>query len=89
MALSSYCPGCGGKLNAKSLYKLYVGQTKVFRRVFARTGLGTAAHLLVDVSGIMHGIIDLARLAAFSLCEALYEVPGINVANRFSEKRNP
>ncbi|MDR2460921.1 MAG: VWA domain-containing protein [Deltaproteobacteria bacterium] len=80
MTIQSHKPGFMGKLDTNSLHRLCVGQAKVFRKPVARIGLDTALHLLVDISGSMRETIHLASLATFSLCEALYGFPGINVA---------
>jgi cobalamin biosynthesis protein CobT len=80
MTLRADRPGYRGKLDTNSLHKLLAGQPKIFRRAGTRTGLDTAVHLLVDISGSMTGMTDLASLAAYSLCEALHSVPGINAA---------
>jgi hypothetical protein len=80
MTLRATRPGYRGKLDTNSLHKLLAGQPKIFRRTGTRTGLDTAVHLLADISGSMTGVIDLASLAVYSLCEALHSVPGINIA---------
>jgi hypothetical protein len=80
MTLRNSKPGLRGKLDTNSLYKLSTCQPTVFRRTSVRTGLDTAVHLLIDVSGSMASVIDLTSMTAFSLCDALHGVPGVNVA---------
>jgi Mg-chelatase subunit ChlD len=43
-------------------------------------GINTAVHLLVDASGSMTRLIDLASITTYSLCKSLLEVPDINAA---------
>ncbi|MDR1085572.1 MAG: VWA domain-containing protein [Deltaproteobacteria bacterium] len=42
--------------------------------------MSLAVHLLIDTSGSMNSQIEQASLTAYSLCDALAGVPGINVA---------
>jgi hypothetical protein len=74
-------PGFRGNLEPNLLHRVCLGSSpKVFRRKGARTGLDVAVHLLMDASGSMGSLINLASLTVYSRCEAWASVPGVNVA---------
>jgi hypothetical protein len=72
--------GLMGRLDPNHVHKLFLKSPKMFRQQNMRTGLNAAIHLLIDTSGSMSSLIDLASLTAYSLCDALAGVPGVNVA---------
>jgi nitric oxide reductase activation protein len=71
--------GYAGKLDSRRLHKLSVGETKVFLKHGERSGLNTAAHILLDASGSMTGGIELAAKSCFAVASALHSLPGVNV----------
>ena len=79
MTLQKIKAGYRGRLDTKTIHKLFVADPKIFRRQGARIGHDTAIHLLVDASGSMQGTINLVSLVSYALCLALSEVPGLNV----------
>ena len=57
--------GRRGTLHANSLYRLQVGNARVFQKRAVQLGLNTAVHILLDVSGSMAGApINLANRPA-------------------------
>jgi cobalamin biosynthesis protein CobT len=72
-------PGLSGRLNTNGLHRLYAGNPRVFRKNCLRTGLNTAVHLLIDVSGSMLDKISLVSQIAYSVCKALSGIPGVNL----------
>jgi nitric oxide reductase activation protein len=70
-------PGIRGRLDTGSLYKLSIGNVKVFRRSGVRLNLDTAVYLLLDASGSMAKIIRLVNLAAYGLADACQGPPGL------------
>ena len=79
MTLKKVKPGHRGRLDTKTLHKLFVADPKIFRQAGLRVGHNTAIHLLIDASGSMSGSINLVSQVAYSLCLSLSETPGINV----------
>ncbi|MDR1111027.1 MAG: VWA domain-containing protein [Deltaproteobacteria bacterium] len=74
-------PGLRGRLEPCLLHRVCLGSSpKVFRRKGTRTGLDVAVHLLLDASASMSRLINLACQTVYSICEALANVSGINVA---------
>lgn len=73
--------GRRGKLHISSLYRLQVGNTRVFQKESQQQGINTAVHILLDVSGSMAGApINLANRACFALAKALGHIRGVNPA---------
>jgi cobalamin biosynthesis protein CobT len=79
-----------GRVAPGSLFKVSVGDDRVFRQRFETRAKNTALSLLVDCSGSMsYGRIDVAGMAAFALASVLerikvqYEVIG------FTSKSSP
>ena len=73
--------GRRGKLHTSSLYRLQVGNTRVFQKESQQQGINTAVHILLDVSGSMAGApINLANRACFALANALGHIRGVNPA---------
>lgn len=59
-------------LHTRLLYKLHVGNSRVFQSLSEQTGLNTAVHVLLDVSGSMAGApITLAKQACYAIAKAL------------------
>ena len=73
-------PGCRGRLDPGSLYKLSIGGSKVFRRSGSRVSLDTGVYLLLDASGSMEGKIHLVNLAAYGLADACQGPPGLTLS---------
>ena len=73
--------GRSGTLHANSLYRLQVGNARVFQKESEQQGLNTAVHILLDVSGSMAGApINLANRASFAVATALSHIRGVNSA---------
>ncbi|MCH5144479.1 VWA domain-containing protein [Desulfovibrio sp. UIB00] len=73
--------GRRGTLHANSLYRLQVGNARVFQKESVQLGLNTAVHILLDVSGSMAGApINLAKRACFAVTTALSRIRGVNPA---------
>ena len=73
--------GRKGTLHTRSLYKLHVGNSRVFQFLSEQTGLNTAVHVLLDVSGSMAGApITLAKQACYAIAKALAGIKGVNPA---------
>ncbi|MBB5143718.1 cobaltochelatase CobT-related protein [Desulfovibrio intestinalis] len=73
--------GRRGALHPGSLHRLQTGNPRIFRREAEQTGLNTAVHILLDVSGSMSGApIVLARQACFAVAKALENIRGVNPA---------
>jgi len=73
--------GRRGILHANSLYRLQVGNARVFQKESVQLGLNTAVHILLDVSGSMAGApINLAKRACFAVTTALSRIRGVNPA---------
>ena len=69
-----------GRLNPTSLYRLSVGNPRVFQKEGNHTGLDTAVHVLLDASGSMRGEpMRLASLACYAVGKALEHAKGISV----------
>ena len=79
MTLQKVKAGYRGRLDTKTIHKLFVADPKIFRRPGTRIGHSTAVHLLIDASGSMSGSINLVSLLSYSLCRSLSEMPGISV----------
>ncbi|SFW76035.1 Cobalamin biosynthesis protein CobT VWA domain-containing protein, partial [Desulfovibrio desulfuricans] len=73
--------GRRGALHPGSLHRLQTGNPRIFSREAEQTGLNTAVHILLDVSGSMSGIpIVLAKQACFAVAKALENIKGVNPA---------
>ena len=73
--------GRRGTLHPGSLRRLQTGNPRIFRREAEQTGLNTAVHTLLDVSGSMSGVpIVLAKQACFAVAKALENIKGVNPA---------
>ena len=73
--------GRRGTLHANSLYRLQVGNARVFQKESEHQGVNTAVHILLDVSGSMAGApINLANRACFAVTTALSRIRGVNPA---------
>ena len=79
MTLQKIKAGYRGRLDTKTIHKLFVADPKIFRRPGARVGHSAAVHLLIDASGSMSGSMNLVSLLSYSLCRSLSEMPGISV----------
>ena len=73
-------PGRRGRLDQKSIHKLFTQNPRVFLKPAPRLGHNTAVHLLIDTSGSMQGVIEQVGLMAYALCRSLSEIDGIKVA---------
>uniref|UniRef100_UPI0035AFFBCB cobaltochelatase CobT-related protein n=1 Tax=Desulfovibrio desulfuricans TaxID=876 RepID=UPI0035AFFBCB len=73
--------GRRGTLHTNSLYRLQVGNARVFQKESVQLGLNTAVHVLLDVSGSMAGApINLANRACYAVATALSLIRGVNPA---------
>ena len=72
--------GRRGRLHTSSLYRLSVGNPRVFLRESERHGLDTAVHILLDGSGSMRGEpMRLASLSCYAVARSLEMIPGVSV----------
>lgn len=70
-----------GKLYPPRLYRLSVGNPRVFRMESVQQGLDTAVHILMDTSGSMCGTpMYLAQKACFAVAKALENIKGVSTA---------
>ena len=73
--------GRSGTLHTSSLYRLQVGNARVFQKESEQQGINTAVHILLDASGSMAGApINLANRACFAVATALSHIRGVNPA---------
>ena len=72
-------PSRHGKLSGHGLYRIAVYDPRLFLKNESVTGLDTAIHILLDISGSMTSRIDLACAACYSVALALAAIPGISV----------
>lgn len=72
-------PSRHGRLSTHKLYRLAVHDSRLFLKSESVTGLDTAVHMLLDISGSMTSRIDLACAACYSVALALAAIPGISV----------
>ena len=72
-------PSRHGKLSGHGLYRLAIQHPKLFLKNESVTGIDTAVHILLDISGSMTSRIELACAACYSVALALAAIPGISV----------
>lgn len=73
--------GRRGALHPGSLHRLQTGNPRIFSREAEQTGLNTAVHILLDVSGSMSGVpIVLGKQACYAVVKALEHIRGVNPA---------
>lgn len=73
--------GRRGSLEPANLFRLQIGNPRVFRKEEEHTGLNTAVHILLDASYSMRGeAIRLARQACYAVAKALHGVRDVNPA---------
>ncbi len=72
-------PGRYGRLDGRLLHRLSVQNPRVFLRREEVSGINTAVHILLDISGSMYRRIHLATSACYAVASALSGIPGINV----------
>ena len=73
--------GRRGRVSAKNLFRLSIGNPRIFQSCEEREGLSCAIHLLLDASSSMSGYsIKLAREACYAVVKALSGIKGINPA---------
>ena len=72
-------PSRHGKLSGHGLYRIAVYDPRLFLKNESVTGLDTAIHILLDISGSMTSRIDLACAACYSVALTLAAIPGISV----------
>lgn len=79
--LKHIAPAKIGKLNTAKLYRLNIGNPRIFRKESFVSGVSSAVHILLDASYSMDNArIILARQACYSLAKALCSIKGINPA---------
>lgn len=80
MRMRDTAPSRHGRLCPSTLYRVFVGNPRLFRSDAPTPAVNTAVHLLVDCSGSMVGKpIRHARQCCFAIANALKAVPGINL----------
>ena len=72
-------PSRHGKLCGHGLYRIAVHDPRLFMKNESVTGIDTAVHILLDISGSMTSRIELAGAACYSVALALTATPGISV----------
>lgn len=72
-------PSRHGKLSGHGLYRIAVHNPRLFLKNESVTGIDTAVHILLDISGSMTSRIELAGAACYSVALALAAIPGISV----------
>ena len=72
-------PSRHGKLCGHGLYRIAVHDPRLFMKNESVPGIGTAVHILLDISGSMTSRIELAGAACYSVALALTAIPGISV----------
>ena len=72
-------PSRHGKLCGHGLYRIAVHDPRLFLKNESVTGIDTAVHILLDISGSMTSRIDLACASCYSVALALAAIPGISV----------
>lgn len=73
--------GRHGRLSTKSLYRLEVGNPKMFVREDTSRGINTAIQILLDRSYSMEGLrMEMANQACYALSRALCNIKGINLS---------
>ena len=72
-------PSRHGKLSTHGLYRIAVHNPRLFLKNESVTGIDTAVHILLDISGSMTSRIDLACAACYSVALTLAAIPGISV----------
>ena len=72
-------PSRHGKLSGHGLYRIAVYDPRLFMKNESVTGIDTAVHILLDISGSMTSRIDLACAGCYSVALALAAIPGISV----------
>ena len=72
-------PSRHGKLCGHGLYRIAVHDPRLFMKNESVTGIDTAVHILLDISGSMTSCIELAGAACYSVALALAAIPGISV----------
>lgn len=72
-------PSRHGKLCGHGLYRIAVHNPRLFLKNESVTGIDTAGHILLDISGSMTSRIGLACAACYSVTLALTSIPGISV----------
>ena len=77
--LRRFSPSRHGKLCGHGLYRIAVHDPRLFMKNEAVTGIDTAVHILLDISGSMTSRIELAGAACYSVPLALAAIPGISV----------
>lgn len=70
-----------GTLKTREIYKIAVGNQRVFEGKTVQAGINTAVHILFDTSGSMRKGLDIAQQTSFALAYVLSrQIDGINVA---------
>ena len=72
-------PSRHGKLSGHGLYRIAVHDPRLLMKNESVTGIDTAVHIHLDISGSMTSRIELACAACYSVALALTAIPGISV----------
>ena len=80
----------GNRINTKRLYKVPLGDHRIFKSNSILQRVNTAVHLLVDMSGSMRNndAYKVASKTALSLSIALNNINGINLGVTYFSKNN-
>lgn len=71
----------GSRLDSRKLHRVMAGDMRIFKQRTIVENPNTAVHLLVDLSGSMHGYAEaVAKEAALSIALALEAIPGVSPA---------
>ncbi|MDD2389210.1 MAG: VWA domain-containing protein [Desulfobacterales bacterium] len=76
--LTRASPSRKGKLYARNLHRVVIGNPRIFLNQAEKQDLNTAVHILMDCSGSMYGCINLAGQVCQVVATALFSV-GVNV----------
>uniref|UniRef100_UPI0025E4EABA VWA domain-containing protein n=1 Tax=uncultured Mailhella sp. TaxID=1981031 RepID=UPI0025E4EABA len=68
-----------GKLCGHGLYRIAVHDPRLFLKNESVTGIDTAVHILLDISGSMTSRIELAGAACYSVVLGLASIPSLSV----------
>ena len=77
--LRRFSPSRHGKLCGHGLYRIAVHDPRLFMKNESVTGIDTAVHILLDISGSMTSRIELACAACYSVALGLASIPGLSV----------
>lgn len=68
----------GRRINDRKVSRIAVGNPSVFKSVSKKKAVNTAVQLLVDVSGSMNNVLELAMKSSLSITAALKAIPHLS-----------